>query len=156
MNRAALLVFAVAALMSSPTRAQEAPVAALPAAWNAADPKSWSHAFWPDCEFTNILGQVFHGAAENGAQHARIWADPYLGSHFEAKVVRIWPLGPDHALVDTEATVTGYKALPPGIVPIEPGRLVTRFRHIVERRHGEWRILFSQNTVVTPLPPPAR
>lgn len=150
----------VAALIVAPVPAaqSDAPVVALAAAWNAADADAWGRQFWPECEFTNIRGQVFHGVAENQAQHAHIWATHYLGSHFAARLVRVWPLGPDHALVDTEARVTNFKSVMPGIALAEPGVLVTPFRYIVERRGGEWRILFSQNTVVMPVPgpPPAR
>lgn len=152
--------FVVAAAMTVPALAAEpaTPVIALAAAWNAADAAAWGRQFWPDSEFTNIRGQVFHGVAENQAQHAHIWATIYLGSRFAARVLRVWPLGPDHALVDTEARVTNFKSVMPGIVLAESGTLVTRFRHLVERRNGEWRILFSQNTVVMlpPGPPAAR
>jgi len=149
--------FVVAALMTAPAFAAEpdAPVLALAAAWNAADVDAWGRQFWPDSEFTNIRGQVFHGIAENKAQHARIWATHYLGSHLDVRLLRVWPLGPDHSLVDTEARVTNFKSVMPGVALAEPDTLVTRFRTIVERRNSEWRILFTQNTVVTPPGPPA-
>jgi hypothetical protein len=66
-------------------------------------------------------------------------------------VRRIRFVGAAAAIVDTDITVTGFRGLP-GISPTRPNELLTRMKHIYERRHGKWRIVASQNTAVVPPP----
>jgi hypothetical protein len=48
--------------------------------------------------------------------------------------------------------LTGFNALPPGTVATEPGVLLARFKRVVVKRGGVWRILQMQLTNVAPTP----
>ena len=127
-----------------------APVTALAAAWNRGDATAFGSSYWPDASFTNILGGVLRGRESITQQHARIFATFYKGSRFDFHVVGTVALGADHALVDTDAELTGFAQSPPGVMETAPGVMRTRLRHIVERRDAQWGILFSQNTAIAP------
>lgn len=122
-------------------------------AWNAPDGGAWAREYWPDGELTNILGMVYITPAEIRDRTAEILVGPFRGSHFAFAVRRILIIGTDAALVDTDITVSGFHGLP-GIAPTRGTELVTRMKHVYERRHGEWRILASQNTAVVSAPAP--
>ncbi len=137
--------------------AQEPAVAitsALGSAWNAGDAVRWGEQFWPDARFVNVLGHVFVGREEIVAQHARIFTTIYKGSHLAIRIAHTQALGPDHLLVEAEPTVTGALHAPPGVHTEANGTIRARFVLVLERRAGEWRILFAQNTGYTPLPSP--
>lgn len=116
-------------------------------AWNAPDANAWAQQYWPDGELTNILGLVYATPADIRDRTAEILAGPFRGSHFAYTVRRIRFIGTDAAIVDTNITVTGFRGLP-GIAPTRPGELVTRMKHVYQRRNGNWLILASQNTAV--------
>jgi uncharacterized protein (TIGR02246 family) len=122
-------------------------------AWNAPDASAWAQEYWPDGELTNILGLVYVTPADIRDRTAEILAGPFRGSHYAYTVRRIRLIGTDAALVDTDITVTGFRGLP-GIAPTRPAELVTRMKHVYQRRHGKWLILSSQNTAVVSAPAP--
>ena len=47
-------------------------------------------------------------------------------------------------------TLTGYAALPPGLVPTEPGVVRTIKTWVVVKRAGSWQIVTQHTTAVTP------
>lgn len=118
-------------------------------AWNTADAQMWANEYWPEGELINILGGIMPNPAAIRERHAAVLAGPFKGSHFESTVRRILFLGPDVAIVDTDIRVTQFHALPPGAVATSPGLLLTRMKHVYQRRDGVWRIAASQNTAVT-------
>jgi len=119
-------------------------------AWNTADAQMWADEYWPQGELINILGGIMPNPAAIRERHAAVLAGPFKGSHFESTVRRILFLGPDVAIVDTDIRVTQFRALPPGAVATSPGLLLTRMKHVYQRRDGVWRIAASQNTAVLP------
>ena len=119
-------------------------------AWNTADAAMWADEYWPQGELVNILGGVMPNPTAIRERHAEILAGPFKGSHFESTVRRIQFLGADVAIVDTDIRVTQFRALPPGAVATSPGVLLTRMKHVYQRRDGIWRIAASQNTAVLP------
>ncbi|SFS03734.1 conserved hypothetical protein [Dyella sp. OK004] len=119
-------------------------------AWNTADAVMWASEYWPEGESINILGGIMHDPAAIRDRHGEIFAGPFKGSHFESKVRRIQFAGADVAIVDADVRVTQFHALPPGIVATSPGVLLTRLKHVYQRRDGRWRISASQNTAVLP------
>ncbi len=128
------------------------PALQLMQAWNRADATAWGDLFWPDARFTNVIGGTYVGASDIAAQHARIWASIYQGSHGVLGIVATRPLGPDHLLIEAYATLTGARAAPPG-VHLDPGGVIhTRLAIVTERRASDWRIVFAQNTVINPRP----
>jgi len=122
-------------------------------AWNAPDASAWAQEYWPDGELTNVLGLVYVTPADIRDRTAEILTGPFRNSHFAYTVRRIRFIGRDAALVDTDITVTGFRGLP-GISPTRPAELVTRMKHVYQRRHGIWLILASQNTAVVSAPAP--
>jgi uncharacterized protein (TIGR02246 family) len=119
-------------------------------AWNTADAAMWAGEYWPEGELINILGGIMPNPAAIRARHGEVLAGPFKGSHFESTVRRILFLGADVAIVDTDIRVTRFRALPPGAVATSPGVLLTRMKHVYQRREGIWRIAASQNTAVLP------
>ena len=119
-------------------------------AWNTADASMWADEYWPQGELVNILGGIMPNAAAIRDRHAEILAGPFKGSHFESTARRIQFLGADVAIVDTDIRVTKFRALPPGAVATSPGVLLTRMKHVYQRRDGIWHIVSSQNTAVLP------
>lgn len=119
-------------------------------AWNTADGAMWANEYWPEGELVNILGGVMPNAEAIRERHAAVLAGPFKGSHFESTVRHIQFLGPDVAIVDTDIRVTNFRALPRGAVATSPGVLLTRMKHVYQRRDGKWRIIASQNTAVLP------
>ncbi|APG05534.1 hypothetical protein BJI69_17590 [Luteibacter rhizovicinus DSM 16549] len=119
-------------------------------AWNTSDGAMWAHEYWPEGELVNILGGVMPNAEAIRERHTAVLEGPFKGSHFESTVRRIQFLDPDVAIVDTDIRVTHFRALPPGAVATSPGVLLTRMKHVYQRRDGTWRIIASQNTAVLP------
>jgi uncharacterized protein (TIGR02246 family) len=78
-----------------------------------------------------------------------ILAGPFKGSSFTPVIRRVHFIGTDAAIVETDVSVTNYRALPPGAVATQPGML-TRLTHVFGQRNGVWRIEASQNTAVAP------
>ena len=106
--------------------------------------------FWADGEQVNILGGILPNAGVIRDRHAEILAGPFKGSQYAYEVRRIVSLGIDVAMVDTDVRVTNFRALPPGAMATSPGVLLTRMKHVYQRREGVWRISASQNTAVLP------
>lgn len=125
-------------------------------AWNTADAQMWADEYWPQGELINILGGIMPNPTAIRERHAAVLAGPFKGSHFESTVRRILFLGPDVAIVDTDIRVTQFRALPPGAVATSPGLLLTRMKHVYQRRDGVWRIAASQNTAVLPSAKPEK
>jgi uncharacterized protein (TIGR02246 family) len=117
-------------------------------AWNASDANRWAAEYWSDGELINILGMVLAGSDQVRDRTADILIGPFRGSHFAFVVRSIRFVGPDAVIVDTDITITGFRGLPPGIEATRPGELLTRMKHVYERRRGDWRIVTSQNTAV--------
>jgi uncharacterized protein (TIGR02246 family) len=117
-------------------------------AWNTSDANGWAAEYWPDGELINVLGTVLAGAEQVRDRTAEILAGPFRGSHFALIVRSIRFVGADAVIVDTDITITAFHGLPPGIGATRTGELVTRMKHVYERRRGRWRIVVSQNTAV--------
>ena len=121
-------------------------------AWNAGNAAAWADEYWPDGSLVNILGVVYPDAAGVRAVTNQILSGPFKGSNFQASVRRVRFLGEAAAIVETDVSVTNFRALPPGAVATAPGLLLTRFTYVFENRNGVWKIEASQNTSVLPTP----
>jgi uncharacterized protein (TIGR02246 family) len=150
-------ILALLTIGASPSRASPADerllrdsVGRLEQAWNSADAGKWAAEYWPDGELINILGTILPGVDEVRDRTAQILAGPFKGSHFSSEVRQIRFVGTDAAVVDTDIRVTHYQSLPGAISASEPGVLLTRMKHVYERRNGRWLIIASQNTSVIP------
>jgi uncharacterized protein (TIGR02246 family) len=155
---ARLMVLVVGALFNS-SEAQNAPspesqiqriLSAQEVAWNVGDNISWGSAFAEDADFVNILGQVFHGREAIVQVQGRILAGPYQGSHATITIRQFKQITPDVALIETVHEVTGYKFLPPGIIPTTTGVLRTRMKYVAVRRDETWQFIAAQSTAILP------
>jgi uncharacterized protein (TIGR02246 family) len=127
-------------------------IAAQEIAWNVGNSGAWTSAFTSDADFINILGQAFHGRESITQAHATLFAGPFKGSHTAVTIHQFRQVTPDVALVEAVHEVTGYKFLPPGVVPSEAGVLRTRMKYVFIKHDENWQIVAAQNTAI--LPPP--
>ena len=117
-------------------------------AWNTSKAEAWATQYWPEGELINIRGDVLSGPSQVRDQTAKILAGPFKGSTFTYVVRNLRYISREVVIADTDVLVTGFQGLPPGIAATSPGELRTRMKHVYERRHGSWRIIASQNTMV--------
>lgn len=124
------------------------------AGWNAGDAAAWSQGYAPDAGFVNILGMQFQGRQANERRHAELFASLFKGSHLHLQSLAIRTLGDAMAIAEAVLDLTHFRGLPPGIRPSIGNELLrTRMLHVLVREGGGWRIVFSQNTAVMPMPP---
>lgn len=151
------LMLAPAAILVAQSPADERAIRevllALPDAWNARDASAWVENFTPDSGFVNILGMRFPDRASNQERHASLFATIFRDSTLHAEVLHIRFTDPDTAVAEVRFRLVGYAALPPGIGETAPGVLETRLVDVLQKIDGNWRIVFSQNTAIVPLPP---
>jgi uncharacterized protein (TIGR02246 family) len=131
----------------SDSRAIEALVAELTDAWNRGTPE-----FAADGSFTNVLGIVAYGREIFELRHAEIFRTIYQGSVLQQSIGRLYFIRPDVAVVDVDATVSGYPRLPPGVQAANDGALRAKLQLVVTREDSEWWIAAFHNVDVKPLP----
>ncbi len=122
-------------------------------AWNTRDATAWVKDFAGDSRFINILGMRFPDRASNEQRHAALFATIFHNSTLTVEPLEVRFAAPDTAIVEARLRLTGYEALPPGIRETAPGALETRLVDVLQRIDGQWRVIFSQNTAIAPLPP---
>jgi len=121
------------------------------AAWNNGNARAWGSVFSEDATFVNIRGELYQGRSAIIQLHVRILEGPYKGSHTTMSIWRITQLADEVALIETDNEVTGFQALPPGVVATSAGTLRTRLRYVAKKQDGEWQIISAQNTAVLPV-----
>ena len=143
----------IAALAAGSPRdvaAMEAIVATLDAAWTGQDPVTYA-AQYADAEWIGPNGAVQTNPAIITAIYTGILTvSPLAGSVRESTIRSLTFLTGTIAVLDIDARVTGFTALPPGIVPWQPGIVRAREKNILVKREGEWRIVKHQQTAVAP------
>lgn len=120
------------------------------ASWESMDGMAYGANYAEDADFMNPLGGILSGRTQIAATHVFLFAGPFKGSSQNYEVRRIVALSGDLAIVDLNLSLTGYAALPPGLVENAPGALLTRGRLVVGRVQGEWLILAMQLTSIAP------
>lgn len=134
----------------SDSLAVRAVIGRLDAAWKAMDPAGFAKEFATDAQFVSIIGLRMNGQSEILTRHQFLFGGPFKGSTLLSAVVRLRFLGPLAATVETDAQLTGYAALPAGVVETAPGVLRTRFLHVLQKVNGVWSITSGQNTSIPP------
>ena len=130
----------------------QAVVDAMNAAWAAKSAAGYVASFSEDVEFINPIGGIVSGRAAIQAQHVFLFGGLFAGSTQTLTVRRVDFLTGTIAVVDLDAVLTGYVALPPGLRPTEPGVVRTRVRWVMEKRGGVWEIVAQQLTGIAPAP----
>lgn len=115
------------------------------AAWGAKDPAAYAAAFAADLQFINPAGVLFSGRDAFRALHVILFNGPFAGSTLTLGVRDIQFLTGTVAIVYLDLSLTGYAFPPPGTNPTD-GVLRARVTWVVEKRAGEWQIVFMQNT----------
>ena len=116
------------------------------AAWAAKDASAYAAAFATDLQFINPAGVLFSGQDAFRALHVVLFNGPFAGSTLTLAVRDIEFLTGTVAIVYLDLSLTGYAFLPPGTTPSPDGVLRARVTWVVEKRGGEWQIVFMQNT----------
>lgn len=126
-------------------------VADLDSAWAHADANRWASHYAPDADFINILGMHMADTKAMHARHHEIFTGVFKGSKHVGALRLLRFLDATVAIADVDVEVTGFKALPPGVVPTTPGVLRTRMKHILTKSGDGWKIVATQNTAVAPM-----
>lgn len=116
------------------------------AAWAAKDPAAYAAAFAADLQFINPAGGLFSGREAFRALHVVLFNGPFAGSALSLVPRDIQFLTGTVAIVYLDLSLTGYAFPPPGTNPAANGVLRARVTWVVEKRGGEWQIVFMQNT----------
>jgi uncharacterized protein (TIGR02246 family) len=145
-------------LTAPQTQAPQASLSAIPtdgildlvsgreAAWAAKDAAAYAAAFAADLHFINPTGVLFAGRDAFRALHVVLFNGPFAGSTLTLDVRDIQFLTGTVAIVYLNLSITGYAFPPPGVTPPADGVLRARVTWVVEKRSGEWQIVFMQNT----------
>jgi uncharacterized protein (TIGR02246 family) len=120
-------------------------VSALTQAWAAKDAAAYAAPYAPDLQFINPLGALLAGRDAFRAQHAFLFNGPFAGSTLTLVVRDIQFLTGTIAIVYLDTALSGYAFLPPGL-PSSGGVQRNRGTWVVEKRDGEWQIVFQQYT----------
>jgi uncharacterized protein (TIGR02246 family) len=120
-------------------------VSTLTAAWTAKDAAAYAAPYAVDLQFINPLGALISGRDAFRAQHVFLFNGPFAGSTLTLVVRDIQFLTGTIAIVYLDTSLTGYAFLPPGL-PSSGGVQRTRNTWVVEKRGGDWQIVFQQYT----------
>ena len=128
----------------------EALVAALDDAWAAKDAAAYAAPFSVDADIVNPLGGIQVGRSAIETQHVLLFNGLFAGSTQTLRVRRMTFLTGTLAVVDLNATLTGFAGTPPGLPQAQPGAVLTRVRWVLQKRAGQWQILSQQMTALVP------
>lgn len=147
---------AVAAKMATVPLEMERAILSLLHAWEASwasmDGNAYGANYAEDADFINPLGGILSGRQAIAATHVFLFNGPFAGSVQSGQVRRIVPLTGTLAIVDLDALLTGYVALPPGLGETAPGELATRARLVVAKNGSRWEIIAQHLTRIAPPP----
>lgn len=115
------------------------------AAWTVKDAAAYAAPYAADLQFINPLGALISGRDAFRAQHVFLFSGPFAGSTLSLVVRDIQFLTGTIAIVYLDTSLTGYAFLPPGL-PSSGGVQRNRATWVVEKRGGEWQIVFQQYT----------
>jgi len=121
-------------------------VAGRTAAWAAKDAAAYASAYAPDVRLINPAGGLVSGRDAFRALHVFLFNGPFAGSTLAYAVRDIQFLTGTVAIVYLDMSLTGYAFLPPGGPSPSDGVVRARVTWVVEKRGGEWQILFVQGT----------
>ena len=92
------------------------------------DAEAFAARFAADAGFTNVLGATHYGREAFRERHDAIFKTIYKGSIAKLDITKVRFIRPDVAIVDTDAALSGYAALPPGLRPGADGVMRTNSR----------------------------
>jgi len=120
-------------------------VSAVTAAWTAKDASAYAAPYAADVQAVSPRGDLIAGRDAFRAQHLYLLVGPFSFRTKTLEVRDIQFLTGTIAIVHQDVTLTGYAFLPPGL-PSSGGVVRTRVTWVVEKRGGQWEIVFQQMT----------
>ena len=120
-------------------------VTAVTAAWAAKDAAAYAAPYAVNVQAVSPRGDLLSGRDVFRAQHVFLYGGPFAGSTQTIEVRDIQFLTGTIAIVYQDVSLTGYAFLPPGL-PSSGGVVRTRVTWVVEKRGGNWEIVFQQMT----------
>jgi uncharacterized protein (TIGR02246 family) len=127
-------------------------IAALNAAWAAKNAAAYAAPLAEDAVIITPVGTILSGRAAFQARHVILFAGPLKASTQILTVQRVQLLTGTIAIVDGQAVLTGFAAIPPGQPATEPGVARSLVRWVLEKRGGDWEIVAQQSTGIPPTP----
>lgn len=115
-------------------------------AWAAKNAAAYAALFAVDVQLINPLGVVISGQDAFRATHSFLFNGPFAGSTLTLVVRDIQFLTGTVAIVYLDLSITGYAFLPPGLPSPSDGVARARVTWVIEKRNGEWQVVFMQNT----------
>ncbi len=122
----------------------------LETAWNKYDSVAWTALFADDADFIHILGGYFNGHTAIERGHRAIFDTIYKGSRNKFTVQKVRFVRADVAIVFVFAELMFYMDGQEKHIQARPTLIAAK------DQDGFWKIVFFQNTLVTPEGGPAR
>jgi len=149
-----VLVFLANYFVHGQTKSDEAAVRSVPqafaAAWAKHDGHQLAKIMSDDVDFVNVSAEWLHGRADFETFHTRLLSGRFKESTLTPLETDVRFLRPDQAVLHWNWSIVGDRNLD---MTLRQPRLGL-FTMIVEKRHGEWLVVVSQNTNWTPPPSP--
>jgi uncharacterized protein (TIGR02246 family) len=117
--------------------------------WNRADGRAYGENYWPEAELVDPSGAIHDGQAAIVRVHQDLWAGAFQGTRASAAIRRIRAVGPTALIVDFDVELSGVRQAPPGVQVPADGVLHAHLKHVMQQRHGQWKVLSAQNTLFT-------
>ena len=125
-------------------------------AWNRGDAERLAMRFHEECSFTNVRGDYYLGREAFKQRHAVILGTIFKDSQHALNIQRLYFPTQNVAIIDVEAAVTGYKALPPGVSAPSDKILRTRLLQVMVKDDRGWWIAAYHNVDIKSAPSGAR
>ena len=113
--------------------------------WNQGDAAGYARDCNENMSFTNIVGKMFFGREVFEERHVFLFSGIFKGSVLSMSIQRIHFPMPGCAIADIACTLTGYQALPPGVVAQEDGALHTCLLEVLVQTQNGWRVATYHN-----------
>lgn len=107
-------------------------------AWNAGDASAYVARFAIDVEFTDVTGLSSSGRSSFEARLDQELKTIFRGSKLKQTVRKIRIVASDVAVVEIEAELAGFSALPRGVRAWPDGTLRTRLEEVLVKVAGAW------------------
>ncbi|PIL18095.1 hypothetical protein P775_21985 [Puniceibacterium antarcticum] len=120
--------------------------AAISTAWASRNGAFVGALFAEDADFVNVVGLWWHRREDIARAHGYALKSFFAETQLRPGVIRVRPLGADHAVVHCRFHLSGQMAPDGGIA----GDRQTVMSFVLERRNNVWLGLSAQNTDVVP------
>lgn len=118
--------------------------------WNRGSVEDYTARFKNEGVYTIIIGNTYETRAGLQDRVRGILSSIFKGSVIVQKVRSVRFLSPTVAVVDAEAEMTGFKALPAGIQGSPGGKLLTSMLQVLVKENGDWWVAAWHNVELVP------